>query len=353
MGRGMGDALSGARVLILGGTGFMGSRAVAALAAAGHEVTVLSRRGRTGNGAIESIAADRQDRSALARALEGRRFDFTVDFCAFDASDVEDLLLVPYAALGRYVMISTGQVYLVTQAPRMPYREEDSAWPLKEEPPAGGAELGQWSYGAGKRRAESTLLALRGSHGVRAVSLRLPIIQGEGDPSLRLWAWIERMLDGGPILLPGGGASPVRFLYAGDVARTLRDLLEAPPREPVYNLAQPEIVPLRDFLERVARAAGLAPRFVEVDPEEAIEAGLPASFAPFQGPWTSILDPARAAAEWGFSGTRLDDYLPAVVRWHLEHRPSQSHRGYERRDREIELAEALARPALTGRKRDR
>jgi nucleoside-diphosphate-sugar epimerase len=116
-------------------------------------------------------------------------------------------------------------------------------------------------------------------------------------------------------------------------------LLETrPPREAAYNLAQPEIVPLRGFLERVAAAAGLTPRFVEVDAEEARAAGVPASFAPFQGPWTSVLDPARAASEWGFCGTRLDDYLAGVVRWHLENRPQHSHPGYAGRAAERELA---------------
>lgn len=332
----------------------MGARAALAMAEAGHRVAVLSRHRVEGDGAIEQLVADRRDPTALANALEGKRFDFCVDFCAFDAADVEGLLLVPYAALGRYILISTGQVYLATEAPRIPYREEDNGFGLKPEPPIDSADHGQWSYGVGKRRAEGALFALRNSHGVRGLALRLPIIQGEGDPSLRLWAWLERMLDGGPVLLPGGGDNPTRFLYAGDVARALVMLLEGPPpREPAYNLAQPETVSRRDFLERVAAAAGLTPRFVDVDVDEIAAAGLPETFVPFGGRWASVLDPALAAAEWGFSGTRLDDYLPRVVRWHLEHRPARSHDGYASRALEMKLAERLERTALTARKAGR
>jgi len=54
-----------------------------------------------------------------------------------------------------------------------------------------------------------------------------------------------------------------------------------------------------------------------------------------------VLDPSRAAAEWGFAGSRLDDYLPQVVRWHLEHRPATSHPGYSQRARERDLAARL------------
>ncbi len=327
------------RVLLVGGGGFMGGRTASLMAGAGHEVTVLSRGRRPLPPGAQGLVTDRRDTAALAAALEHRRFDFTVDFVAFDAGDVEGLLRVPYAALGRYVLVSSGSVYLVTQGSPPVWREEDSDAPLMPEPAAGTPEHGEWSYGTGKRRAEQALLALRASHGVRGVILRPPVVQGEGDPSLRLWAWIERMMDGGPVPIPGGGAARVRFLHAGDMADALLRLLEggAPPGA-VYNLAQPDVVTLRDFLERVARAAGLTPRFVPAGEEELEGAGIPLAALPYASRWSSVLEPARAAGEWGFAGTRLDDYLPAVVRWHLENRPAGSHPGYESRPRELELA---------------
>jgi nucleoside-diphosphate-sugar epimerase len=181
-------------VLLIGGAGFMGPHVARALLARGHDVTVLSRGQRPLPAGVRALAADRADAHALARALEGQRFDFTVDFLAFDAADVERLLLVPYAALGRYVMISTGQTCLVARGARPPYREEDSDRPVMPEPARDSADHVQWTYGVGKRRAEQFLLGLRGSHGMRALVLRLPIVQVEGVSSLRLWAWILRLL---------------------------------------------------------------------------------------------------------------------------------------------------------------
>ena len=106
--------------LLVGGAGFLGSRVARALADAGHRVTSLTRATRPDLDGVETIHADRRDPRSLAAALEGRRFDFTVDFTAFDASDVESLLLVPYAALGRYVLVSSGQVILVTEGATPP-----------------------------------------------------------------------------------------------------------------------------------------------------------------------------------------------------------------------------------------
>ena len=330
------------RILLLGGTGFLGARTAHDLAAAGHDVTVLSRGRRAPLEGISNLIADRRDAGSMAAALEGSRFDFTVDFSAYDAADVQNLLLVPHAALGRYIMISSGQVYLVTRSTRTPYREEESERPLMSEPPPGTTDHAQWSYGVAKRRAEGTLLSLRDSHGVRAVVLRLPVVLGENDVTLRLWAYLERMLDGAPLILPNGGRQDTRFIYAGDVVRVVQELMNCGlPRESVYNLAQPETFALREVLERLARSAGATPRFVDATWDEIERAGIDRSFSPYAGAWVSVLDPSRAAEEWGFLGTRLEDYVDAVVRWHLEHRPGESHRGYAQREREIALVAAI------------
>lgn len=330
------------RVLLVGGAGFLGGHIGRAFLEAGHEVSVISRGRRPIPPGMTALQADRTDPAQLGGVLEGRHFDFTVDLTAYDAADVERLLLIPYAALGRYVLISTGQVYLVTENPPVPAAEEDSERPLKPEPEPNTQEHANWVYGMGKRRAEGALLALREMHGVRSVILRLPIIQGEADGSLRLWAYLERLLDGGPIVLPDGGVRPVRHVYAGDVAAAILRLAGLPPpRLRIYNLAQPETVTLREFLTRVASSAEVEPRFVDASWTEIEAAGLDPWFSPYGGRWASVIDPARAA-EWGFSGSRLDEYLPRVVRWHLEHRPPASHEGYAQRAAELELAARLA-----------
>jgi nucleoside-diphosphate-sugar epimerase len=219
---------------------------------------------------------------------------------------------------------------------------------LKPEPPAGTPDHEQWSYGIGKRRAEHAVLERR-AFGVRSVILRLPVLVGEGDTSLRLWSYLERMLDGGPIVLPGGGARSLRFLHPGDVGRAVVSWLEhGLPRGPVYNLAQPEIVTLRATLEAIAAAAGLAPRYLDLPEAEIERAGIDRSFSPWSGPWVSVLDPGRAAAEWSFAGTAMESYLAAAVRAHLDRRPAASHPGYRHRAREIALAESAGTGARGG-----
>jgi nucleoside-diphosphate-sugar epimerase len=335
--------------LLAGGSGFIGSHVARGLMSRGHHVTVLSRGQRSAIPRATMVAADRRDPDGVARALAGRRFDLTVDFLAYDEPDLEWLTRVPRGALGRCVMISTGQVYLVGEGAEPPFVEDDALRPIRPEPATGEYDRGSWGYGVGKRRAEQALLRMSESHGVRGVAIRLPIVQGEGDGSLRLWGYLQRMLDGGPIVLPEGGRRRVRHLLASDLAAIIGRLADGPPpRHFAYNLAQPDIVTLRALLEDAARAADVRPRFVDAPWEACRAAGLDERFSPYAGRWSSLLDPARATQELGFAGTASPDYLPRLVRWHLEHRPSASHDGYAQRERELAMATDLAAsPART------
>jgi nucleoside-diphosphate-sugar epimerase len=329
-------------VLLAGGSGFMGTHVARGLMARGHHVTVLSRGLRDPVPDATMVTADRRHADAVAAALGGRRFDLTVDFLAYDAPDLDWLARVPPGSLGRCVMISTGQVYLVGEGAEPPFVEDDARRPIFAEPTTTEYDRVSWSYGVGKRRAEQALIRLGETHGLHATALRLPIVQGEGDGSLRLWGYLERMLDGGPIVLPEGGRRPIRHLYAGDLAPVLARLADGtPPEHFAYNLAQPDVMPVRTFLERVAKAAGASARFVEAPWEHCRAAGLDESFSPYAGTWSSVLDPTRAVRELGFAGTSVDDYLPRIVRWHLEHRPA-GHAGYAQRGRELALAARLA-----------
>jgi len=335
------------RILLLGGTGLLSGAAVEAFRRAGHEVWALTRgtRGRGAHAGLHALAADRRDAASLERVLRGERFDFTTDFLAYDGDDVRRLLAVTGFDPGRLVAISSGQVYLVTADPRPPFREADAEAPLMPEPALGTPDHGEWRYGMGKRAVEAALREARRERGLPTLALRLPVIQGEADRegSRRLWAWIERMRDGGPVLLPGDGRQRVRFLYAGDAALALVALAERPawPSDEALNLAQPDEPTLREFLESVAAHAGLAPRLVPVEPAALAAAALPAAVAPYWGRWCSRPDPARALDVLGVRPRPVAAWLPAVVRAHLEPPLPASHPGYAMRPGELALAERL------------
>ncbi len=329
-------------MLLVGGDGFLGRHVARALLGAGRRVSVLSRGTRPPVEGAERLVADRRDPRALRAAIGGRRFDLTVDLAAYDAAGIEALWAVPGTALGRTVLVSSGQVYLVTESARPSHREPDSRRAVVAEPDPASPDHGQWSYGVGKRAAEAALLSLRRRHGVRALVLRMPVLQGEGDPTLRLWAWLERLVDGGPVLLPDRGRRATRFLDVADAAALVERIAGGLwPRAAVYNLAAPRVTPLGRFLRLAARAARVEPEFVPVPLERAPGLGLDPRAWPFAGRWSSVIDPARARRDLGFTGSTPEEYLPRVVGWHLANRPPESHPGYAQRGAEREVARRL------------
>lgn len=92
-------------------------------------------------GRVSRLRADRTQREFFT-ALAGREFDAAVDFAAFRRADAEGAMKALEGRVGHYVVISTGQVYLVRADPPVPAREEDYDGPLMAEPPPGHRDCG-------------------------------------------------------------------------------------------------------------------------------------------------------------------------------------------------------------------
>jgi nucleoside-diphosphate-sugar epimerase len=332
------------KVLLVGGTRFLGHELAWRLLAAGHELTLFNR-GTLSDAfgtRVERLRGDRKGPD-FARLLAGRSFDAAVDFAAYDGEDGRRAVEVLDGRVGHYVVISTGQVYLVREGRPSPARETDYDGPLLPEP-RDAYDKGQWDYGVGKRALEDALAEAWERTRFPATRLRIPMVNGPRDHFRRIERYLWRMLDGGPVLLPGGGAHRVRHVYSGSVAQAIAAWLG---REQAfgeaYNLAQDETPTLAELLRALARTLGASDRLVDVPREACAAAALdPVVLSPFSGLWMSFLDPSRAKHELGFAHHPLGAYLEAIVAAFLA-RPSQEPPpGYERREDELALARAVA-----------
>jgi nucleoside-diphosphate-sugar epimerase len=321
-------------VLVIGGNRFMGVSLVWRLLFAGHRVTVCNR----GNLAdpfgdrVERVRADRST-DAFDAALAGRAFDRVIDMAGFTGDDVARALRVLGDRVGHYLFVSTGQVYLVREGCPRPAREDDYAGPVMAAAPS-PADHEDWAYGVGKRAAEDALAAAA----VPSTRVRIPMVNGERDPKRRLESYLWRMLDGGPLLVPGADAI-ARHVYRGAVVDALARMVDAPPPGPVYNLAQAEQPTVRELLERLGAQVGVRPRIVDVPAAEIAAAGLAArEVSPLSTTWMSHVDPARAVAELGFAHPPLDAYLGSIVAELLTGWRAEPPAGYAQRARELSLA---------------
>jgi nucleoside-diphosphate-sugar epimerase len=171
------------RSLIIGGTRNLGPSIVHALLRRGDEVAVFNR-GQTRDDLpeeVERLRGNRTDVEQLRRALNGREFDFVVDSTLYTGAEAEAAVEL-FSGVGRYIFLSTGQVYLVRTGVERPFKEEDYAGPVMEQPPKSNtSDYENWLYGFDNRAAEDVFARAWADCKFPFTSLRLPMVNSERD----------------------------------------------------------------------------------------------------------------------------------------------------------------------------
>lgn len=230
------------RILILGGTRFLGRAITEAALGRGDDVTLFNR-GRTSPGLYPGAETVLGDRTRDLSGLDGREWDAVIDVACMDPAVARRSAEALRDRAGRYVFVSTGSVY-ASQAATGSQREDS---PVRE-PREGMDDPGEL-YGANKAAAEAVV---RDVYGDRALIGRPGLISGPHDPTDRVPYWPRRVARGGRFLAPGDPADPVQFIDARDLAAWFVDSCHA-GRGGVFNLTG-EAVAFGEFL-RECRAA--------------------------------------------------------------------------------------------------
>lgn len=309
----------------------------------GHRLTVFNR-GQTPDelpAEVERLHGDRGQADQLKRALSGRSFDAVVDMALYNGADAQAVIEILNGRTGHYVFISSGQVYLVRQIVVRPSREEDYDGPLMPAPPLDTRDHEDWAYGIGKRQAEDALMQAWADRRFPYTTLRLPMVNSERDHFHRVYNYLLRMNDGGPVLLPAGVHLSLRHVYGADVVRAMGILLETGNgKGHAYNISQEETVTIQQFLETLGGLAGYELRLAMVERAILESHHLIPACSPFSDPWMSEPDNRRSKAELGITYTPLPEYLRRLVSHYQAHPPSTA-AWYSRRQDELRLAREM------------
>jgi nucleoside-diphosphate-sugar epimerase len=330
------------KILIIGGTRNLGHQLVLALLADGQTVTVLNR-GKTRDELppeVERLRADRKDAEAMQAALKGRSFDAVVDFALFNETDAQSSLDLLNGRCGHYIFISTGQVYLVREGLERPFSESDYAGRLLPAPKPNTFGYEEWLYGFQKRQAEDIIRAGWESSGFPFTSLRLPMVNSERDHFNRLYAYILRIRDGGPILIPETPQYPLRHVYGGDAVKAIHLLLQTGKgKGEAYNISQDETVDLKEeFIPLLSDILGHpTPAMVEVKRSLLEANGFLPDCSPFSERWMSELTNDLSKSAFGMVYTPLRQYLENIVAYYDAHPPKEP-ASYRRRHSERNLS---------------
>jgi nucleoside-diphosphate-sugar epimerase len=331
------------RSLIIGGTRNLGPSIVHALLQRGHQVTVFNR-GQTRDNLpeeVERLRGDRTDPEQLKSALGGREFDLVVDTTLYTGAEAEAAVELFAGHVGRYIFLSTGQVYLVRTGVKRPFKEEDYLGPVMDEPSKSDvSDYENWLYGHDKRAAEDVFARAWTEHKFPFTSLRLPMVNSERDHYDRIYGYYLRLQDGGPILIPEGDGLPVRHVYGDDVVRAIGLLAENELcKGRAYNIVQDETLSLTQFLELLAGLIHRPVKIVRIPREQLTREGLLPHCSPFSGLWMSSLENARSKAELNMEYTPVSNYVKKLVSY-FQAVPARQIEGYAERRREMELAQS-------------
>jgi nucleoside-diphosphate-sugar epimerase len=328
------------RSLVIGGTRNLGPAIVQALLQRGDNVAVFNR-GRTPDdlpAEVERLRGDRTDSRQLKQLLSGRNFDLVVDTTLYTGREAEAVVEIFADRIGRYVFLSTGQVYLVRIGLERPYKEEDYPGPVMPAPPRDDPQYESWLYGVDKRAAEDVFMRAWKERKFPFTSLRLPMVNSERDHYDRIYGYFLRLKDGGPILIPEGAGLPLRHVYGQDVARAIAQLtVNDLGKGGAYNLSQDETISLPEFLEMLSGMMRSPLRIVRVPREMLEQEHLLPDCSPFSGRWMSSLDNRRSKEALGIVYTPLRTYLRNLID-HFEAAPQRGIEGYKQRPRELDFA---------------
>lgn len=217
------------RILMLGGTGYIGPHMVSEFLRRGHQVSLFNR-GRTNEDLFPDLETLLGDRDGGLDVLKGKKWDAVVDNSGYVPRHVADSARLLASAVAHYLYISTISVY----ASFAVANDEDS--PLGTMPDESVEEVTNESYGPMKALCENRARAEIGDE--RLTILRPTYICGPGDRTDRYTYWPVRTMRGGEMLWPGTPDDPIQIIDVRDLANFVVDCIEKKITG-VYNTVTP------------------------------------------------------------------------------------------------------------------
>lgn len=250
------------KLLILGGTRFVGRHLVEAALARGHSVTLFNR-GVSNPDLFPTVERLVGDRDGDLSALEGRRWDAVVDTCGYVPRIVRASAALLAGAVEHYTFISSISVYPDTTVYGI---DENAPVAALDDPTT--EEVNGSTYGALKALCEQ---AAEDAMPGRVLNVRAGLIVGPHDPTDRFTYWPVRINMGGEVMAPGKPDMHVQFVDARDLAAWI--ILMAENRKTgVYNATGPaDTLTMQQVLETCQAVTGSGARLIWVSDDFLLE----------------------------------------------------------------------------------
>lgn len=250
------------RILILGGTVFLGRALVEAALFAGYSVTLFNR-GQSNPGLFPHVEQVHGDRDGGLQPLAGRAWDAVIDTCGYLPRLVRQSARLLSGSTGLYVFISSISVYADTSRPGI-----EEGYPVGRLQDESVEQITAETYGPLKALCEQALQEVAPT---QSLIIRPGLIVGPHDPSDRFTYWPMRVARGGSVLAPGRPQRGIQFIDVRDLAEWILRMAAA-GRSGVYNAdGPPGNVSMGGLLEICREVSGSDAAFAWVDDSFLVE----------------------------------------------------------------------------------
>jgi nucleoside-diphosphate-sugar epimerase len=249
------------RLLVLGGTHFLGRHVTTAALERGHEVATFTRgvSGEPPEG-VHALHGDRDDRAALPTALDGWAAELVVD-TSCQTRAAADNAAAALSGVAGYAFVSSLNAYRSWPPGPIRSEEDEPTWDTAED-----------AYGQNKAHAERVLGAALGE---RFLTARAGLIVGPHDPLYRLGWWLDRIAAGGRVVVPSQGLDqPIALVDARDLAGWLVEAAERGLSGAVNATGPAGMTTLGGLLETCREVTGSDAEWVPVPDADLLAAGV-------------------------------------------------------------------------------
>jgi len=317
------------RVLIIGGTRFIGPFVVRQLVETGHQVTVF-HRGQTETDLPKSVQHLHGDRAQLLdfkHEFQQLAPQVVVDIAAYTEQEAKIVMQAFTSIAQRVVAISSQDVYRAYERVRRTNPGPPDPIPLTEDSPlrenfypyrAQAKGQGDWQYHYEKILVERVFMS---NPDLPGTVLRLPQVYGPGDYQHRLFAYLKRMDDGRLLIPLEEGRANWRWTrgYVENVAAAIAlAVVDGRALGRVYNVGEEMAFPEAEWIDRIGQAAGWQGKVVKVKSDQ-----LPVHLA-MNLDWNQhlVIDSSRIRRELGYAEpVPLDEAIARTIVWEREHPP--------------------------------
>ena len=296
------------KMLVLGGSRFIGLHLVRLLHHQGHDVSVLNR-GQTKAelpAGVTRLHADRSRADQVISALRGSSYDVAFDISGYTRASLLPVIEALDNRVGRFVFCSTTGVYAPSEVVPI-----DESFPLFRSPEAS-------QYARDKVECEDLLMGIHGQ-GFPVTILRPPYVYGPDNYIRdREFSFFARLAQGRKVVIPGDGLTLIHLVHVDDLVAAFA---AAPEHRQTlgqaYSVCGPDAITANGFVQTIGEAMGATPAVVHVPPAEYRAAGQQSY--PYEWAASSVYSIEKARRDIGWAPKyRMADGLAMTYRWWLE-----------------------------------